>query len=135
MPAPRGKVKKPPGARRPETAGRKERKNWTMDNQAQIQLCLHCEKKTCSPELCREVMELSTKKQKDPHISFGGRACKLPEILNKERMELWQQGLTDQEIAERLNLSTYAIAKWRQQRGLAANRKPKKRTARGADAP
>lgn len=45
----------------------------------------------------------------------------LPQEEEKERRKLYDQGLTDQEIAESLYLSKHAVYNWRRRRGLPAN--------------
>lgn len=41
---------------------------------------------------------------------------------SRQRLELYRQGLNDREIAERVGVSTVAIAQWRHRRELPPNR-------------
>lgn len=41
---------------------------------------------------------------------------------SRQRLELYRQGLNDREIAERVGVSTVAIAQWRHRRGLPPNK-------------
>ncbi|MBQ0038354.1 MAG: hypothetical protein KBS74_06765 [Clostridiales bacterium] len=46
------------------------------------------------------------------------------EKTDAERIELWKQGMTDGQIAEKLGLTRKAIWSWRTERGLARNEEP-----------
>lgn len=50
---------------------------------------------------------------------------KLTEKEEKERMELYKQGLSDGQIAKILNLTKAPIQRWRTSRGLPRNYKPR----------
>ena len=123
MPAPRGKVKIMPGARRPETAERsREKPTWSVDSPERIQKCLNCRRTDCKHGSCPEVEALPGNwGQAARRGGRGGRGHSLPEELERERMELYSQGLTDSEMEAKLGLKRTAIGNWRRSRGLPMN--------------
>lgn len=53
---------------------------------------------------------------------------RISEQEEKQRLELYNQGLVDREIAERLGMTKSGISNWRESRRLPANRKRRERT-------
>jgi len=51
-------------------------------------------------------------------------------MISDKRMELYEQGLKDTEIAKAVGVTQGAITDWRQRRGLTANQKRKKKSVR-----
>ena len=54
----------------------------------------------------------------------------MPKLINDNRMELYQQGLTDNAIAKKVGVSQSSISYWRRQKGLPSSQKLKKKSVR-----
>lgn len=49
----------------------------------------------------------------------------LPETKHEQRLELYKQGLTDAEIAQKVGVHPITIYEWRRKQGIPPNRKKK----------
>lgn len=65
--------------------------------------------------------EIADKTGATPREVAASRAMMTRHITNDDRMDLWHQGYTDQQIAVTLGVDHRTINKWRERRGLAMN--------------
>jgi len=54
----------------------------------------------------------------------------MPKVISDNRMELYQQGLKDADIAKAVGVGQSTITYWRKTRGLPAHQKRKKKSVR-----